>query len=125
MNLSVDDFGTGYSSLSRLHNFPIAELKIDRSFVTGLGDGESATVLVINIISLAHGLGLHVVAEGVEHEHQYALLRGYGCDYAQGFGLGRPMPATVISELLRDRGDRWRVGLDGSSTPEPARPPGR
>ena len=103
VHLSVDDFGTGYSSLSRLHNFPIRELKIDRSFVTELGHGESATALVVTIISLAHGMGLQVVAEGVERDEQYRLLRQHGCEHAQGFGLGRPMPAAAISDLLTSR----------------------
>jgi diguanylate cyclase (GGDEF)-like protein len=100
VHLSIDDFGTGYSSLSRLHSFPIHELKIDRSFITELGNGESATALVANIISLAHGMGLQVVAEGVELDKQYHLLQRHGCEHAQGFGLGRPMPAAALSELL-------------------------
>ena len=105
VHLSIDDFGTGYSSLSRLHNFPIHDLKIDRSFVTELGVSKSATSLVVSIIALAHGMGLQVVAEGVEHEEQYRLLQRHGCEYAQGFGLGRPMPAASISELLRKTPD--------------------
>jgi len=100
VHLSVDDFGTGYSSLSRLHSFPIHELKIDRSFITELGNDKAATALVVSIISLAHGMELQVVAEGVENEEQYRLLQRHGCEYAQGFGLGRPMPAAAISELL-------------------------
>ncbi len=100
MHLSVDDFGTGYSSLSRLHSFPIRELKIDKSFVSEMATGASATALVVSIISLAHGMGLQVVAEGVEHEEEFRMLQRHGCEHAQGFHLGRPMSAAAISELL-------------------------
>ena len=101
VKLSVDDFGTGYSSLSRLHTFPIHELKIDRSFVVGLATGDSHTGLVAGVIALAHGMNLEVVAEGVESGDQYTILKDLGCERAQGFHLGRPVPPEAIAALLR------------------------
>lgn len=100
VRLSIDDFGTGYSSLSYLQSFPIDQLKIDRSFVRPLPtDGQ---VLVNAVIGLAHGFGLTVVAEGVEDDAQLAWLAYAGCDYAQGYLLGRPMPLTSLQVYLRD-----------------------
>ena len=98
VRLSIDDFGTGYSSLSYLQSFPIDQLKIDRGFVRPLpADGE---VLVSAVIGLAHGFGLTVVAEGVENAEQLAWLEKAGCDYAQGYLLGRPMPLAALRTRL-------------------------
>ena len=94
--LSLDDFGTGYSSLSYLKRFPLDTLKIDRSFVSGLGTGQDDTALVATIVSMAGTLGLEVVAEGVETEEQLRLLRDLGCDRAQGFLLARPLPPADL-----------------------------
>lgn len=102
IKLSVDDFGTGYSSLSRLQSFPISELKVDKSFVAGIEGPTSSAPLVTAIIALAHGVGLEVVAEGVENEEQYEFLRGQGCERAQGYHLGRPVPAEEFETLLVD-----------------------
>ena len=99
--LSVDDFGTGHSSLSRLHTFPIHELKIDKSFVIPLGTGESSGGLVAGIVALAHGIDLEVVAEGVESAEVYRQLQQLGCERAQGYHLGRPVPPEDIEALLR------------------------
>lgn len=100
VRLALDDFGTGHSSLVYLLRFPIDVLKVDRSFVhemTSTGDGST---IVGSVISLAHGLGMTVVAEGVETaEHLEALAR-LGCDYAQGFHLAHPEPPSVVSDLL-------------------------
>jgi len=86
----VDDFGTGYSSMSYLQRFPIDTLKIDRSFVTQL-DQHANRVIVRTIVNLAHSLGLSVVAEGIESERQYLILREMGCEFAQGFHFSRPI----------------------------------
>jgi diguanylate cyclase (GGDEF)-like protein len=94
--LSLDDFGTGYSSLSYLKRFPLDTLKIDRSFVSGLGTGQDDTALVATIVSMAGSLGLEVVAEGVETEEQLRRLRELGCDRAQGFLLARPLPPADL-----------------------------
>jgi diguanylate cyclase (GGDEF)-like protein len=92
VHLAIDDFGTGYSSLSYLSKFPIDVVKIDRSFVSGLTDTGRNKTIVFATVELAHSLGLTVVAEGVETEHELAQLRDARCDVAQGFLLGRPQP---------------------------------
>ena len=101
VKLAIDDFGTGYSSLSSLTRFPVDSLKIDRSFIAGLsgGDGD-AEVVISGIISLAHGLGLEVVAEGVETTEQLAVLKKFGCELAQGNLFWEPLSGEAASELL-------------------------
>jgi diguanylate cyclase (GGDEF)-like protein len=91
LRLSVDDFGTGYSSLSRLGELPIDELKIDRYFVEGIGQQGPRETILTAAVAMGHGLGLTVVAEGVETVEQLDYLRAHGCDYIQGFLLGRPL----------------------------------
>ena len=98
LDLSVDDFGTGYSSLSYLRRFPVSALKIDRSFVNGLGTSSEDTAIVRAIITLAQTLGLKVVAEGVETRAQLDQLRELGCEYAQGFLFARPMTWTQLNQ---------------------------
>ncbi|HTA41830.1 MAG TPA: EAL domain-containing protein [Bryobacteraceae bacterium] len=90
VTMALDDFGTGYSSLGYLKNLPMDALKIDKSFLGGVGTDASAAVLVESLISLAHSLGMRVVVEGVETGEQFALLNALGCDELQGFLLGRP-----------------------------------
>ncbi len=97
----VDDFGTGYSSMSYLQRFPIDTLKIDRSFVSDL-DQHANRVIVRTIINLAHSLGLSVVAEGIETEPQYAILKDLGCEFAQGFHLSRPVFLDHAEQLILD-----------------------
>jgi diguanylate cyclase (GGDEF)-like protein/PAS domain S-box-containing protein len=95
--LSIDDFGTGYSSLAYLQRLPVHEVKIDRSFVSGLpGDGRSLSIVQASI-ALAHGLGLVVVAEGVEDRRSLDALRRMECDRAQGFLLGKPLPGGALN----------------------------
>ncbi|MCZ7656370.1 MAG: EAL domain-containing protein [Xanthobacteraceae bacterium] len=101
--IALDDFGTGYSSLSYLQSFPLDRIKIDRSFITGLGRREDSLALVRGVIGLAHGLGLPVLAEGVETEAQRALLAGEGCDEVQGFLIGRPAAIATFAALVGGR----------------------
>ncbi len=98
--ISIDDFGTGFSSLAYLKRFPLDELKIDKSFVDGLGTDPEDTAIVAAVMGMAHALDLGVVAEGVETADQAARLRTLGCDEAQGYYYGRPAPAEAIDELL-------------------------
>jgi diguanylate cyclase (GGDEF)-like protein/PAS domain S-box-containing protein len=100
VRLYVDDFGTGYSSLSYLHKLPIDTLKIDRSFVMDLGTREEALEIVKTIVTLAHNLKMQVVAEGVETQEQASILRGLGCEYAQGFYFSEPVDGATIADLL-------------------------
>ena len=92
VGIAIDDFGTGYSSLNYLKQFPIDVLKIDRSFVDGLPDGEQDAQIASAIIAMAHSLKLAVIAEGVETQAQLDFLRDHGCDEIQGYLLGKPMP---------------------------------
>ncbi|WP_189153580.1 sensor domain-containing protein [Lentzea pudingi] len=92
VRLAIDDFGTGYSSLAQLLTLPLDTLKIDRSFTAGLGRSDEAEAIVTSIIAMAHAVDMTVIAEGVEQVEQLDILRALGCDQAQGFLLGRPMP---------------------------------
>jgi diguanylate cyclase (GGDEF)-like protein/PAS domain S-box-containing protein len=98
--LSIDDFGTGYSSLAYLQRLPVDELKIDKSFVTGLARVSDDAIIVHSTIELAHNLGLKVVAEGVEDEAVLKILTEYGCDAAQGYFFSRPVSAEEITEQV-------------------------
>jgi EAL domain-containing protein (putative c-di-GMP-specific phosphodiesterase class I) len=98
--LVLDDFGTGYSSLGYLKRLELDALKVDRSFIDGLGSGEEEGAIVRAIVGMAHALGLGVVAEGVETGRQLAELRQLGCEAAQGFWFAKPMPPGEAPGLL-------------------------
>ncbi|ABS05827.1 putative bifunctional diguanylate cyclase/phosphodiesterase [Kineococcus radiotolerans] len=103
VGVSVDDFGTGYASLTYLQRFPVDELKIDRSFVTGLGVNASDTAIVQACVQLARAVGVRTVAEGVETEEQRRLLAEMGCDVVQGYLFSRPVEAAAFQEWARAR----------------------
>jgi diguanylate cyclase (GGDEF)-like protein len=106
--LAIDDFGTGYSSLSYLTRFPVHEIKIDRSFVAGLASGGQNLVIVRSTVELARGLGLAVVAEGIEDRQTADVLRDIGCEMAQGFYFAHPAPAEEVgARLLAAGGQRY------------------
>lgn len=96
LHLAVDDFGTGYSSLTYLKRFPVEAIKVDRTFVNGLGIDQEDSTIVEAVVNLGHSLGLSVVAEGVETPLQLNRLREIGCDRGQGYLFGRPRPAELI-----------------------------
>ena len=102
--LSIDDFGTGYSSLAYLKELPVNELKIDRTFVANMATNRGDAFIVRSTIDLAHNLRLQVVAEGVEDEHTMNELAALGCNVAQGFHIGRPVPPQAFAQWLADRG---------------------
>jgi EAL domain-containing protein (putative c-di-GMP-specific phosphodiesterase class I) len=115
VRVSIDDFGTGYSSLSNVKRLPIDELKIDRSFVSAMSHDDNDMIIVRSTINLGHDLGLDVVAEGVEDEDTLQHLGRLQCDLAQGYHIGRPMPAVAFREWIAEQPARGR----GES--EPAR----
>ena len=102
IRIGIDDVGTGYSSLQNIAKLPLDALKIDRSFVTGMIDGATDRAIVTSVISLAHELGLAVVAEGVETEAQAEALRALACDEMQGDLFSPPVPAGQVEQWLRD-----------------------
>ncbi|MGD0630197.1 MAG: EAL domain-containing protein [Terracidiphilus sp.] len=101
VSVLLDDFGTGYSSLNHLHSFPFDVLKIDRSFVSRMTEGDQPMQIVRTIIELARVLGMDVVAEGIETCEQYLLLRQLGCRFGQGYLFARPLSAEAVTQLLR------------------------
>ena len=115
VKLSIDDFGTGYSSLSYLTMLPVHELKVDRSFISGLPSRSGDMAVVASVVGLAHQLGLTAVAEGVETPEQLSAISLLGCDTVQGYLFGRPMPEEVA--------DRYVADLEAAPPHEPA-PPG-
>jgi len=113
LRIAIDDFGTGYSSLSYLRNFPIDTLKIDASFIRSLSDSDSGSLEIASaVIALAHSLDIRVVAEGVEQQSQWRLLREQGCDEVEGYFFSRPLAAGECRQLLLDRRE---ITLDGAS----------
>jgi EAL domain-containing protein (putative c-di-GMP-specific phosphodiesterase class I) len=102
IHLVIDDFGTGYSSLSYLRRFPVDTLKVDKSFVEGLGKDPESTAIVQAVISLAKSLGMRVTAEGIETREQLDMLRFMDCDQGQGYFFSRPLPAPEAEALLAE-----------------------
>jgi len=105
--LSIDDFGTGYSSLAYLKKMPLTELKIDRSFVQDILNNENDDVIVNATVNLAHNMGFHVTAEGVESEEIMDKLKSYGCDIAQGFYLSKPISVSDFNQWME--ASKWKV----------------
>jgi EAL domain-containing protein (putative c-di-GMP-specific phosphodiesterase class I) len=118
LQLILDDFGTGYSSLSYLNRFPFDAIKIDRSFIEGLGIEQERSAIVEAIIGMARALGLNTIAEGVENEVQLAELRRLGCGFAQGFLFSGPLPVRDMTALLER-------AATGSPFSRVGRPPSR
>jgi len=112
LRISLDDFGTGYSSLGYLKRFPVDVLKIDRSFVQDIAEDSEGATLIRAIVAMGHGLGLKVVAEGVENVEQMSFLNELGCDFLQGFLVCRPCSADAVrAYVLRERAGEDRVRL--------------
>lgn len=101
-DLAIDDFGTGYSSLAYLKNMPVSELKIDKSFVLNLSDDQNDQLIVKSIIGLAQQFGLKLVAEGVEDQSALQLLQNWGCHWAQGYFISRPVNLPTLLEWLKE-----------------------
>ena len=101
IDLSIDDFGTGHSSLAQLRDIPFDELKIDRGFIHGASANPSNRAIVEASLGMAHHLGMHSVAEGVEDVDDWTLLRTLGCDFAQGYFIARPMPGDAVVDWVR------------------------
>ena len=112
IRILLDDFGTGYASLAYLQRFDPDVLKLDRSFVAGLGEKPRDTAIVSSVTGMALALGLMLVAEGVEKREQVASLQLLGCGFAQGYFFARPQPAERI-DRLREGVERWRLPAGG------------
>jgi diguanylate cyclase (GGDEF)-like protein/PAS domain S-box-containing protein len=113
VGLHLDDFGTGYSSLASLHQFPVDALKIDRSFVSSIArEGAGSVAIVRSTVALAHSLGLHVIAEGIEQPEQLRRLRSLGCEYGQGFLFSQPLSADRTEMLLAGWSPETAAALD-------------
>jgi EAL domain-containing protein (putative c-di-GMP-specific phosphodiesterase class I) len=104
-NLAIDDFGSGYTSMRYLKRLPVEILKIDKSFIEGLGRNQEDEVIVKAVISMAKALGLHAIAEGVERQEQLDVLKKLGCDYIQGYLVGRPLNAPSTLTLIQSRSE--------------------
>jgi len=119
VRVALDDFGTGYSGLYHLRELELDSIKIDRSFVGQMLDKPEEARIVKAIVSLGHALGLKTTAEGIESEEALELLMQLGCDTGQGYLFGRPEPAAVVTEALRE--ETRAVGKTGKESARPRR----
>ena len=119
VRLAIDDFGTGYASLAYLRQLPVDIIKIDPSFVAGLGTDATLGMLTATIVRVGRDLGIEVVAEGIERPEQLELLRGMGCGLGQGYLVARPMAAGRIESFAAAFG----ADRDQADRPEPDQPP--
>jgi EAL domain-containing protein (putative c-di-GMP-specific phosphodiesterase class I) len=103
ISFSLDDFGTGYSSLAHLKNLPVSHIKIDRSFVEDICNDTGDQAMVASILALSKHLGLEVVAEGVEEQEQFELLKKFKCRYYQGFYFSKPLSNQCMTEFLMEK----------------------
>ncbi|HEY2639041.1 MAG TPA: bifunctional diguanylate cyclase/phosphodiesterase [Streptosporangiaceae bacterium] len=115
VRLAIDDFGTGYASLAYLRQLPVDIIKIDPSFVAGLGFDGTLAMLTRTIVQVGHDLGIEIVAEGIERPEQLELLRAMGCGLGQGFLVARPMAAADVESLAPESIATLRAGLDGEA----------
>lgn len=105
--IAIDDFGTGYSSLGYIAKLPVKVLKIDRFFVKDMIENPKNNAIVRSTITLAHNLGIQVVAEGIENEEESALLLAYGCDFMQGYLFSKPLPDDQFRQWLNN--SNWAI----------------
>jgi EAL domain-containing protein (putative c-di-GMP-specific phosphodiesterase class I) len=117
VRMAIDDFGTGYASLAHLRRLPLDIIKIDPSFVAGLGHDDTLTMLTRTVVQVGRDLGLQVIAEGIEQPRQLKALREMGCGYGQGFLVARPMANSGVEALIRTSG-----GAAGSGDEPDERP---
>ena len=123
VRMAIDDFGIGYASLAYLRQVPLDIIKIDPSFVAGLGHDDTLTLLTKTVVQVGRELGLRVIAEGIEQPRQLSALREMGCDYGQGFLVARPMAAPGVEALMRTAGNRTAgEAPDGPANHEPNEP---
>jgi diguanylate cyclase (GGDEF)-like protein len=118
VRIAFDDFGTGFASLTHLRDFPVDTIKIDRSFITRLGQGQNTTTIVNAMVGLAHNLSMSIVAEGVETQAQAEFLKAIGCDAAQGYLFARPVPAAAAARQLQNPHRHPDFGCTPSLQPE-------
>ena len=102
VRIAIDDFGTGYSSLAHLEQFPVDALKIDRSFIAGLSANKEGETLIRTLVQLGKALSIETFAEGIEQQHELALLKDEDCDSGQGFLFARPLDAAATEAFFRN-----------------------
>ena len=113
IKLAMDDFGTGYSSLSYIQIMPITLLKLDRSFIINIETDEIAQQIVKAVINIARSKKIETIAEGIENENQARILKEMGCQYAQGYLYGKPMPADKLAEyIVENNKNPWNIGKE-------------